>query len=299
MIINWMFKRMETKEEPLLFATSGTIIKELGRESISNQNVAILELIKNSYDANATKVNLDFENITEGMNAKLEISDDGIGMSYSDLVNKWMKLASTHKKQMSSTKRQIIGQKGIGRLAMESIGNKAELITKSASEKVGFKVEFDWSLYESKEVLINQIQNPLWKFNKKPNEHGTILKISNLRQTWNDQSKLKRLLKDIYLLSPPNSKPKKFKVIPGKGFASVTLKEPNKNFLDSAVYALKARLIGGSNIKYEFSKGNKPSPSKIVTLDKPLSCGDAVFELYFYYLSKPMYERRSNKKIGT
>lgn len=288
---------METEQTPLIFKTSGNIIRELGRESISNQNIAILELLKNSYDASAKKVNLNFENIN-AQNPQIEISDDGLGMPYQDLINKWMTIASPHKRnQAPNNKREIIGQKGIGRLAAESIGNKAMLITKPLYEKNGFRIEFDWKKFEAKDVLIDQVPNRSWRFDKKPNEHGTTLRISELRQPWNDNQKLKTLLKDIYLLFPPNSKPKNFEINPNKGFASIDLKEPTKKLLDLAVYRLKARLTKNSLIRYSFYKGDKEPSTEMVTLEKPLTCGDATFELYFYYLSKAAYEKRSGRKI--
>lgn len=288
----------EEEQPPLIFKTSGNMMKELGRESISNQNVAILELLKNSYDAKSTKVEINFEGINT-QNPKLEISDNGNGMTYEDLTNKWMVLASPHKRvQVTNGKRVIMGQKGLGRLASESIGSKTILITKPENTKEGFKVVFDWNEYEKKNTYIDQVKNSAWKFPKNRDERGTTLIISELRQPWNDNAKLKALLKDIYLLSPINNKPKNFDVKADKGFASVILEKPTQHLLESAVYRLKARLIKSSVIKYSFYKNNELVNSANISLENSLSCGDSTFELYFYYRSKPHYEKRTNKKIS-
>ena len=84
------------EEIPFRFKVSGNLIKKLGEESIANKNVAILELIKNSYDAKATKVDVRLENINT-KDAKIIIGDNGEGMTNTDLENKWLNIATSNK----------------------------------------------------------------------------------------------------------------------------------------------------------------------------------------------------------
>lgn len=102
---------------PFRFQVSGNIIKKFGRESISNKNVAVIELIKNSFDSKANKVVVNFDNI-ESTDAKIMINDNGNGMNYDDIQNKWMLIATPHKsKKIKEGDRTLVGEKGIGRLS--------------------------------------------------------------------------------------------------------------------------------------------------------------------------------------
>ena len=113
------------EEIPFRFKVSGNLIKKLGEESITNKNIAILELIKNSYDANSSKVDLILENINT-KDAKIKISDNGDGMTNNDLENKWLNIATSNKAEKSTKPqgRTTVGEKGIGRLSSESLGGK-------------------------------------------------------------------------------------------------------------------------------------------------------------------------------
>src|SRR3954454_24821360 len=84
------------------FTFNGNLIAELGEESISNPAVAIAELIKNAYDAGSTHVSLDFQDITKH-NTRIVIADDGVGMSLTDIKERFMEVGSPHKKDVVRT----------------------------------------------------------------------------------------------------------------------------------------------------------------------------------------------------
>ena len=125
---------------PYRFKISGNLIRKLGGESIANKNIAILELIKNSYDAGAKKVEVELKDV-ESTNAKIIISDNGRGMTNTEIENNWMTIATPNKSGArlgGSSSRSFIGEKGLGRLASESLGKKTVLCTWSKTENKGY-----------------------------------------------------------------------------------------------------------------------------------------------------------------
>lgn len=292
-------KKDKEKITPFRFKISGNLIKELGEESISNPNVAILELVKNAYDANAEKVEIDITAINNPDNAKLIISDDGEGMNYDEIENKWMVIASPHKSKITKTQKDRIpvGAKGIGRLASESLGKKTILTSFPDRELDGYEIHFDWEKYREDNIQCDDVKNDGYRFRKKKNYQGTELQITSLRTNWNDSDKLKELLKDLYLMHPLNVNLPDFKIIPKSAFSSVSLRKPSRKFLEEAVYKLKAKFSGKNTVKYSFYIGDSKYSTDTVKLDTSLECGDASFELYFFYRIAVPYRDRLKKKL--
>jgi len=286
-----------TEKIPFRFQVSGNIIQKFGRESISNKNVAVLELIKNAFDSKSSKVTVDFEEI-ETINARISVSDNGVGMNFNDLQNKWMMIATPHKsKKDKAGERTLIGEKGIGRLSSECLGKKTTLVTLPEKENTGYKIVFDWEEYEKENVLVGDIVNEGEKFDKKKKEQGTKLEITKLRHDWNDDAQLKSLLKDIYLMSPPNKVMKEFVIATPFKNKVKDLDKPRKSILDKAAYKLKVKLTARNRVHYEFVTYSKKKKSDWINADKKLNCGDLNFELYFYYRRPQDYESRFGKHM--
>ena len=87
--------------DELKFKVSSALKDLIGKDLITNDNVAIFELVKNSYDAYATKVEITFEE------DKIIIADNGKGMTYNDLINKWLFLGFSAKKMERKTPKKI------------------------------------------------------------------------------------------------------------------------------------------------------------------------------------------------
>lgn len=290
------FKQYKEKEiDPLRFDVSGNLIRKFGRESISNKNVAILELIKNAYDAHAEKVELDFQDINT-KDAKVLVSDNGDGMDYSDLKNKWMRIATPYKSKSHNNKgRLFIGEKGIGRLSAESLGKATTLYSLPRGRDTGYKVIFDWEKYQKENILVNDVDNPSFEFKKKKNEHGLRLEIKDLNHDWNSEDSQKELLVDVSLVNPINKQVPKFKTSTKFSSPLAVVPKIRKEFLNKAVYKLKTRLVGGSSIRYEFTPTKGRKKEDYAKLERKLKCGDAVFEMYFFY-KLPKYLKKATGK---
>ncbi|MBR6200693.1 MAG: ATP-binding protein [Spirochaetales bacterium] len=181
----------------LQFKVSSAVKDLVGRDLIRNDNIAIFELVKNSYDAYATKVEITFEP------KRIIIADNGKGMSFYDLRDKWLFLAYSAKKDGSedseddkqksyrdNINRHFAGAKGVGRFSCDRLGAKLVVTTKSQKDKNAEQLTIDWTAFEKdqkKEFIEVDVQHeslsalPKFPENK---ETGTILEITNLRSIW-------------------------------------------------------------------------------------------------------------------
>ena len=148
--------RNKVLKNKLKFTVDSALLKELGEKLVETVHLALVELVKNSYDADATKVEIEF---IKDKNNKLQIvvNDNGTGMNFEAIENYWMRIATTNKidKKVSSVfGRPLTGAKGIGRFCYKRLGNHLTLITKKTKKKnllgkqskiENTEVEFPWS----------------------------------------------------------------------------------------------------------------------------------------------------------
>ena len=136
------------------FSFDSRIIDHLGSDGISSPRTAIIELIKNSRDAHAKKVEVNFHR------GQIEVYDDGDGMTREDLDTKWMIIAQNNSRKMRNGK-SASAEKGIGRLACQKLGSN--LILKSHPKGSGktWKMMFDWSKFKpGKKVVSHPCSSP-------------------------------------------------------------------------------------------------------------------------------------------
>ena len=140
------------------FKARARLLPQLGDMLIKSEDVAFLELIKNSYDADAENVRVVMDNMMIPEKGIIIIEDDGDGMNKDLILNVWLELASNFKtekvKRSEKTPkgRLPIGEKGIGRLGVHKLGNKIELISKKENEKE-VQVNIDWRDFEKSDYL--------------------------------------------------------------------------------------------------------------------------------------------------
>ncbi len=200
------------------FRISAELKNIIGQDLIVNDQVAIFELVKNSYDAHATRVDIIFaEN-------KITIKDNGKGMSLDDLKNKWLFVAYSAKKDKQEDeelksddrykdyrnkidlKRGFAGAKGIGRFSADKIGENLKLITKNVKASNAHQLNVNWKDFENdsqKEFIkIGVKHTPLPSSDYQDLSHGVILEISNLKSKWDDD-KIETLKKSLSKLINP------------------------------------------------------------------------------------------------
>lgn len=216
-------------KEQLQFRISSALKNIIGSDLISDDFIAVFELVKNSYDAHASRVDVIFENIYSD-NSKIIIKDNGKGMSYDDLINKWLFVAYSAKKDGTEedsyanyrnkikVQRSYAGAKGIGRFSCDRLGH--ELYLESIKDEPNAKVETlltEWDKFEGdlKDEFVNvSVLHETIDHSSYHNPVGTVLEITSLKSNW-DRDKLKRLKDALAKLINPNTKNKEdeFKII--------------------------------------------------------------------------------------
>ncbi len=190
--------------ENVSFSVDAGIINRLGLELVGKSETALAELIKNSYDADANVVNLYFEN-ADKKGGTLIIEDDGVGMTKTQLIQGFMRLATTDKVHNSISekyKRPKAGRKGIGRFSTQRLGEKLEIVTE-AQRAQPMKLVIDWNKYVT-DKDISEIKNELSVLPKESSSgNGTKLRIYRLRDKWSDAD-IKRVYRFISELIQPD-----------------------------------------------------------------------------------------------
>ena len=138
--------------ENLNFTVDSALLSELGEKLVETVYIALVELVKNSYDADATKVTVKFTQGEKGL-AEIHIEDDGSGMNFHDVERYWMKIATTNKAIDSVSPkygRPRTGSKGIGRFCCRRLGRALTLITtgKKDDEYQTTNVYFPWEKFK-------------------------------------------------------------------------------------------------------------------------------------------------------
>lgn len=187
------------------------IIRTIGDQLISGPEAAIIELVKNAYDAEASYAEVKFK-YTANEGFSLSVRDDGHGMTYEEIVNNWLEPATDVKVKQNLSrngKRRLLGAKGIGRFAVSRLG-EVSLLTSVADniETGGFEkssVYVDWSLFSADKYL-EDIDIEIVKEEETGDRNsGVEIEVSELRDSWT-KKQLERLILELRRLSHPRSK---------------------------------------------------------------------------------------------
>ena len=135
------------KQDPnsVRFSVDADLVSRLGNELVARQETALSELIKNAYDADAIKVAIKFVD-TDSIGGTLIVEDNGTGMDREQLIDGFMRISSNLKKEKPVSdiyKRKKAGRKGIGRFAVQRLGNNLQILTKTPAAEKSFEVRFN------------------------------------------------------------------------------------------------------------------------------------------------------------
>jgi signal transduction histidine kinase len=199
-------KAKPTKPRPkrLPFTVASALIKELGERLVGKPHIALAELVKNSYDADAKKVVISFQP------GHIEVADNGHGMSFNEFRDFWMRIGSPHKQSQRLSrefKRPMTGSKGVGRLAVQFLAKQIEVRTVSkhaTTEELKATVNWDEASkageLTSAEAVYVEI--PTETVFPDASAYGTKIVLSGLNQKWTPED-FKNLGSEIWWLQPP------------------------------------------------------------------------------------------------
>jgi signal transduction histidine kinase len=198
------------------FKASARLQRLLGRELMPDDISAFEELVKNAYDSNATEVTISIVRKSPDHDGEIEIRDDGLGLSRSEFQRVWMRAGYSEKagQPLPETGRIQVGEKGIGRFAADRLGAHLEVITKPAKARAALRVRIDWTKFDNKKRLLDEIPVPYDTVNEEllpQGKSGTILRITRLRADWTDTD-IAGLRRRLAQLLNPYDKGQQFKI---------------------------------------------------------------------------------------
>ena len=209
-IPNWRLIEAASREfvdddpDRVRFSVDAGHIQRLGEQLVSKQETALSELIKNAYDADATRVTLTFSN-QEKLGGSLVIEDDGVGMTEDVIRSSWMRI-STNTKDAEPTSpvfgRARAGKKGIGRFSVQRLGKRLIFVSKPAGEGFGYRVQFDWDRDFIAGASLHDVFSSIERFAKPVEDQGTRLQIEDLRERWS-AGDIEKVWRAVVLLQPP------------------------------------------------------------------------------------------------
>lgn len=188
----------------------------IGRDLITDRVTALFELVKNCYDANANVVTVHFNNVSPDSKgiSSIVIDDDGYGMSFEDVRDKWMVIGTSSKRRNkispSPYSRRCVGEKGIGRFAVDKLGDYITIKTKKKGEKQWLTVTIDWTKYEDQamaegeqDLLFTDVDNNFqYQSCDDDSISGTQIAISHIREAWT-KSDVERFLRESSRITSP------------------------------------------------------------------------------------------------
>ncbi len=191
------------------------ILRTLGEELISSETVAMIELVKNAYDADAHTVLIRFSGALKADVGDIEVFDDGHGMTMEVIDSAWMEPATDVKKKQLLSKtlgRRVLGEKGIGRFAASRLARELELTTRPKDSGREIYGIFDWRQFDDEGRYLDEVIflveeretreiKPGWVLTAYQDEvsdkwprsgtQGTILRMNGLKRDWGREDLVK------------------------------------------------------------------------------------------------------------
>lgn len=193
------------------FKPRARLLLQLGDQLIKNESIALLELAKNAYDADASKVEIIMRHPDSIEDGSIEIEDDGFGMTPDIVENVWLEPGSNYKQEQFAERRFTpiyhrlpIGEKGIGRFGAHKLGNLIEMTTKSANANEVF-VRIDWTQFAEHRYLE---EVPIRIIEREHPQHftggktGTRIVIKGFRKPW-ERGMARNVIRAITSITSP------------------------------------------------------------------------------------------------
>ncbi|MFB9080226.1 ATP-binding protein [Flavobacterium procerum] len=253
------------------FTIDARLILQLGRDSIKNHTTALTELVKNAYDADATKVDVE---IRENY---IRVADNGFGMTENEINKNWLVIGYSEKRSSKKSEkgRRKTGEKGIGRIATDRLGKIVQLKTKSLDDKIQ-GLTIDWDQFDVDKTSLDSIEiqdilNPTVNLPRREDGKisGTEIIITDLREKWTSQN-IQDLYDELsYFISPSGSDDKKFEIELYNDFDSKYSKKVSSAMDKLSEIDLTAVYEGGDEILYTLTnKYVKGETFKIIKINE-------------------------------
>lgn len=203
------------------FDPRARLVSVLGEQLIRNETVGILELVKNSYDADAKLVQVRIIGTKHADTTQIVVLDDGCGMDKATVLGRWFEPATGEKerekerKQRTSTFHRLpLGEKGVGRFAAHRLGRRLLLVSRPENSSTEMVVTVNWDDFDEAEKYLREVGVD-WEERAptyfKGEKHGTYLKMDHARTLWTEAD-VRALSTSLQRLMSPLRAPKDFRI---------------------------------------------------------------------------------------
>lgn len=277
------------QEEPrsglVEFRPRARLLKVIGSELISDDVLAVTELVKNAHDADASCVVVEFRGVASAA-GEIVVRDDGFGMDLATLLGHWMQPAATSKAGSSSrftpSGRRMLGEKGVGRFAADKLGGQLELISRRKGQRDEVVALFDWDDFDNDVLLMSEVKSR-WELRPATvlPTHGTILRIARPRALWNERM-FRRLSTRLSRLRSPFRDGGNFTIrIESDEFPQYS-GEMRADVLERAPYRIEAQFDGNETV--EINVNGTKSVQHLWNGTSDLRCGPVKIRIFGFDL---------------
>lgn len=230
-----------------------------GSELVTNDAVAVTELVKNCYDAFAYSVDVEFGNDAGG--EYIKISDDGLGMTKDVIKNSWAVIATPYKKRNPVIKRDgktryVSGNKGLGRFSAARLGRFIEIITKSVSGECIY-AQIDWDKFtNSGNISDCKIQLKSMPLTAIKSDYGTTIKISGLSSEWG-RDKINELQNGLARLISPFQEISDFSICISSVFYAKPVEIKPAKFIQNPIYKIEGVVSDSGDVEWKYTYAPK------------------------------------------
>lgn len=284
----------------LRFAVDSALLLELGEQLVSRKSVALAELVKNAYDADATKVRVAFDTVSLQPGGTITVEDNGQGMTFAEVRDGWMRIATTTKRDEAKSKRfhrTLTGAKGVGRFAARKLAKRLTLDTRSALSGGKLEhtvVEFDWGTFMPGTDLARK-SSRFQRSVETGTQPGTKLILADAHDRWS-ASDINDTRDDLRSLTPPFASAA-IKLDRPAAHASfdVTIEAPEfpsvegsvtQSFLSAAASRLRATAQSDGSAVYELRSRGVAGTRRFVADLGLTKVASASLEIHFFKYDK-------------
>ena len=234
------------------FRPRARLLLILGEQLITNEVIAIVELVKNAYDADATRVEVRLDSVTDVKKGRVVVEDNGMGMDLDTILNVWLEPATGHrtgqKKRGERTRkfgRPMLGEKGVGRFAAHKLGDVVELITRAKGSDTEVHLVVDWQEFKEDKYLDEvpirwEERSPRFFTGQRHGTRITVREFRKGRKPW-DRRMVHNLATKLKGLNSPFGEELEFEVgLIAPEFHDVLEKIPDlREIIEQPVYLLE------------------------------------------------------------
>ena len=247
-----------------------------GSDLVTNDSVAITELVKNCYDAYANNAAVVFGTDTQ-MGDYIEIADDGLGMTQDVVKTAWAMIATPYKKnhpfvERDGKRRMVSGNKGLGRFSAARLGRKMIIRTFNEND-VCFSAAIDWNTFENAESIedckvlleesdLSELLRDLSNYFSVDVQSGTIIRLYELNTVW-DESMIELLKSSLSRLISPFDKVDDFSISLFLKNSEVSIKIEPHAFIKKPVYSIAGNVDSSGTIVWKYRYAPKGEVTKI------------------------------------